>query len=463
MNAVKHGMCTKRIKMLREDSIAFENRHIKWMAQADVQDDREEFLTYLNVSQALNCERILRANEQWIEDLVEESEQREAEEAYDLGKRLFFDRRGHIELYGIIRTFNGAKTTSPNGQPVEADDPAKLVAKLEKTATGCHWLRGEWLDLREQLEPGKYWLGYHRIKAVRLLGRQPINAVVDERVAEIFMASHAIKRIGEDGAFSELTSDLTEAAITDFTWHVKEQWPHLARITTKDQGREILLDLVDRNIERVKEILEVHVQKAEKKDKKVVIKLSADQTQESRRLLEHKKRCENAYLRGNAACKNYKKGWGRDTDGGRTNERPIEYGGRRTESGGSSWRQAAKDDVDLSWAYGANPWGEGATGDSGGTGVGGEAQASGEIALRLARSWARLILLLPGLASERPPPPAAVPILQRRRARLNWTGCLLTPAQAARPLHTTTVRMKTKPIVMKPCSFLTILWMHTLR
>ena len=177
MNAVKHGMCSKRIKMLREDSIAFENRHIKWIAQANVQDDREEFLTYLNVSQALDCDRILRANEQWIEDLVEESEAKEAEEVYKLGKRLFFDRRGHIELYGIIRCFDGNKTTSPNDQPIEADDPAKLVEELEKSAEGCRWLREEWLELREPLEQGRYWLGYHRIKAVRLLGRQPINAV----------------------------------------------------------------------------------------------------------------------------------------------------------------------------------------------------------------------------------------------------------------------------------------------
>ena len=214
MNAVKHGMHSKRVKMLREDSIAFENRHIKWMAQANVQDDREEFLTYLNVSQALDCDRILRANEQWIEDLVAESEAKEAEEVYKLGKRLFFDRRGHIELYGIIRCFDGNKTTSPNDQPIEADDPAKLVEELEKSAEGCRWLREEWLELREQLEPGKYWLGYHRIKAVRLLGRQPINAIRDERVAEIFVASYAIKRFGEDGAFSELTSDLTELAIS---------------------------------------------------------------------------------------------------------------------------------------------------------------------------------------------------------------------------------------------------------
>ena len=89
---------------------------------------------------------------------------------------------------------------------------------------------------------------------------------------------------------------------------------------------------MDRNIERVEEILEVHVQKAEKQDKKVVTKLSADQTKEGRRLLEHKKRCENAFLRGNSACKNYKKGWGRETqDGGRRTEGRIEGGGSRTE------------------------------------------------------------------------------------------------------------------------------------
>jgi hypothetical protein len=81
---------------------------------------------------------------------------------------------------------------------------------------------------------------------------------------------------------------------------------------------------VDRNIERVEEILEVHVQKADTQDKKVVTNLSADKRPEGHRLREYKKRCENAYMREMAACKNYKKEWGWERDGG-----------RKTEDGGS--------------------------------------------------------------------------------------------------------------------------------
>ena len=44
MNALKHGMRSRKLALLRDESIAFENRRLKWMANADAQDDFEEFL-----------------------------------------------------------------------------------------------------------------------------------------------------------------------------------------------------------------------------------------------------------------------------------------------------------------------------------------------------------------------------------------------------------------------------------
>jgi hypothetical protein len=44
MNALKHGMRSRKLAILRDESIAFENRRLKWMANADAQDDIEEFL-----------------------------------------------------------------------------------------------------------------------------------------------------------------------------------------------------------------------------------------------------------------------------------------------------------------------------------------------------------------------------------------------------------------------------------
>jgi hypothetical protein len=47
MNALKHGMPSKKQALLREDSFAFENRQRKWMASADPDDDMGEFLVQM--------------------------------------------------------------------------------------------------------------------------------------------------------------------------------------------------------------------------------------------------------------------------------------------------------------------------------------------------------------------------------------------------------------------------------
>ena len=60
LNAQKHGLFSKKEAARREDSIAFENRQIKWMASAGVQDDHEEFLVYLNVCQSFEFEHAQR-------------------------------------------------------------------------------------------------------------------------------------------------------------------------------------------------------------------------------------------------------------------------------------------------------------------------------------------------------------------------------------------------------------------
>jgi hypothetical protein len=71
MNATTHGLTSKTIAMLHEDSYAFQNRLMKRLKQGDVQDDNEEFLTYLNVWQAGDCVRAQEAHMQRIRDVME--------------------------------------------------------------------------------------------------------------------------------------------------------------------------------------------------------------------------------------------------------------------------------------------------------------------------------------------------------------------------------------------------------
>ena len=307
MNATTHGLTSKTIAMLHEDSIAFENRLMKSLAIRDVQDDNEEFLTYLNVCQESDFKRAHKAHMRRIKDLIETADQTEAEEVYRLGKRLFFDRNGPIDVYGSEEVYS-CKKTSPNEQPVDPDDPAILVKNLESSRKGCEWLREQWEQLKAPLvEPQGYWVGCHRLMAIRLLGRQPVSAIRDRLVAEVFVASFALKR-DRQHAFSDLLdSDLGEEQLGNMDRSAFATWPGLIEIEEESQGRAILLDIVDSNIERLDDLIKAHAENADDQAEGLFERLGADPSRESHNLRAYKQKCQNAYYRGQTACQNYKK------------------------------------------------------------------------------------------------------------------------------------------------------------
>ena len=62
--------------------------------------------------------------------------------------------------------------------------------------TGCAWLFDRWADLRGLLDDGLHWQPHDQFQAVRLLGRQPLDAIDDPRVIAIYLACWAINEEG---------------------------------------------------------------------------------------------------------------------------------------------------------------------------------------------------------------------------------------------------------------------------
>ncbi len=206
MNAIKNGNRSQKLALLREESSAFEERLRKWMAIGDAQNDVEEYLVYHNVCLSFELDRAERARVERCKMLIENSDDDEVAEAQEVGKKLFFDPAGPTPLYGNPPFFSRKNKTSWNGQAVEPNDPAALVKILERNAAGCCWLREEWSTLRAQLESPGFWQSHDRLKAIRLLGRQPVEANEDRRVATIFVASHALRPAGAT-AFDDLRGE----------------------------------------------------------------------------------------------------------------------------------------------------------------------------------------------------------------------------------------------------------------
>jgi len=329
MNALKHGMRAKKLELLRGDSIAFENRLHAWMAIADPHDDMGEFLVHQNVCMSFEVERVRRAHLEGLTSQIETSDDTELEEVYELGKRLFFDPTGPTALYGIRPEIRNKKRTSWNGQAALPDDPDVLVRKLESSALGCQWMLQCWEELKAKLETGgKFWQSHDRLKSIRLLGLQPIDAITDRRVAEIFVASHALNPIGKT-PFDDLLSDMATTALDRYRKDVHAQWPDL--VSTKDTARcrELLIDLVDWNLEHLNANLEENAASADANAQKTVDRLSVDKSPDGQRLRAYHMKCVSALNRGFETFRKYQ---GKKNAEGR--DRKDEYAGMMAEDGG---------------------------------------------------------------------------------------------------------------------------------
>ena len=182
--------------------------------------------------------------------------------------------------------------------------------------------------LRAQLEPGKFWQSHDRLKAIRLLGRQPVDAVEDRRIAEIFVASHALNPVG-DSPFDDLKSDMGTSALVRYRKEVTARWPDLVSTKETAQCRQILIDLADRNIERLNAELEVHEQNADANAERTVDRLSFDQSPDGQRIRAYKLKCINGFFRGIETFRKYQ---GKRQAEGR--ERKDEYAGLMAKDGG---------------------------------------------------------------------------------------------------------------------------------
>ena len=179
-----------------------------------------------------------------------------------------------------------------------------------------------------QLEPGKLWQSLDRLKAIRLLGRQPVDAVEDRRIAEIFVASHALNPVG-DSPFDDLLSDMGTSALVRYRKAVKAQWPDLVCAKETAQCRQVLIDLADRNIERLDAKLEVHEANADVNAEATVARLSFDQSRDGERIRAYQMKCINGFFRGIETFRKYQ---GKKRAEGR--ERKDEYAGLMAKDGG---------------------------------------------------------------------------------------------------------------------------------
>ncbi len=131
------------------------------------------------------------------------------------------------------------------------NNPAKLVRELSSTVAGCDWLLQQFAELRELLEPDQAWEGHHKLKCIRLLGRNPLDCANVREVAEIFVATWSIRTVRR-GLYSELQSELGPIEYKRFTNRVRRTWKNMMNAIDDENSRRILVSIVERAMARVK-------------------------------------------------------------------------------------------------------------------------------------------------------------------------------------------------------------------
>ena len=176
---------------------------------------------------------------------------RDAVAAVEIRNRLFHDRQGPIELYPSKCEYFKGPRTSCSGEPDDPLDPTVLILQAESTVAGCQMLRREWEALRRNLLSGLSIQSHEKLKLLRLMGKQPMQAMGDPEVAQVFLACHALEaRYGY--AFHELRSEIEEERFKSQKVELK-RWDDQG-ITPGDvtAAKAVLLSKMDAAIERLR-------------------------------------------------------------------------------------------------------------------------------------------------------------------------------------------------------------------
>jgi hypothetical protein len=230
---------------------------------------------------------LLRAQRALFErskDHIEAAGRRADEEVAENIRKLYWDRRGPIGTYALSSVAHGGPRSSWSPDVDDPIQPAVHAKRLEGSQKGCEALIGEWQGLRHRVDQGLVLQAQDRIRAIRLMGKNPSDAALDERVNLIYVASLALHPIGRVHAYEDFKCELTTPELENFKERIRLRESLIldAQNTAKAQGA--LLDLIDRNLARLQAKLEVYEEHAEEYAASTAGRLAYEDTPEGERL-----------------------------------------------------------------------------------------------------------------------------------------------------------------------------------
>ena len=249
LNGLKHGLAAATTIIPTEDAREYDERVALVNSSLRPRSGIESILAVNLTRASWMIDRSIFAQRARLTSLIKERPQRELAELSNIYKRLFFDRRGPVHGAGRYN-FVGDRT-SCSDVPDHVDDPDTLVRKIQNTVPGCLWMLDRFAELRALLAPGTAWQAQHKFMCIRLLGKQPLDALTDREVAEIHLRTWTISP-SPGTPWRTIRSELGREEYRNFLFQVSRQWPDMMDSHDDAKERQALIAIVDRAVEKVK-------------------------------------------------------------------------------------------------------------------------------------------------------------------------------------------------------------------
>jgi hypothetical protein len=303
MNAVKHGMRAETMILGNEDPQALEHRLAIWTAKLEPRDDAEQeavqdFVDHMWLRDRARRAQAARYKGNLAEHGVDGVEPNH-KQVEDLGARLFKDRAGPLTAYPtedehrFMPGYRRQSTSYDPQQPDDPDRPSALVVDLQATILGCEWMHAQWTTLKATLEQDLPWLPLEKLKAVRLLGYQPLDAVYQPDVAMVFLASSVLKP-DKRPWYWEIATELHQRDLDRFKSNIADRKLDSRKPANPAEAKQALLAIIERATERLTHKAELHRERAEFKKEMAAEKLLVDESPMGQRLRDY----EQANVRG---------------------------------------------------------------------------------------------------------------------------------------------------------------------
>jgi hypothetical protein len=327
MNSLQTGHRAQALILPGENGQEYEGELDQLIQDLQPRDGTELGLVHEIATAKWFHRRVKRAQFYRLKTAIDGAGDRENQDVALTLDRLFTDAGRPLALYCISSAACGGPLTSSPEKVDDSQKPRALVERLEASAKGCQAMIDVWREISARVVQNLELQPQDRLRAIRMLGKQPVDCALDQRVWVIYVASFGLHPAGKKHPFEDLKSDMGTAQLEAFLRRVQRHWGLPLDASDTAGCKRALLDLITRNIERLEAKREAYLEHADEGAVSIAARLAYEESPQGERLARHELACERRTQRcRDAFWKHRREMGGREKDGG-----------RRTEDGGEGF------------------------------------------------------------------------------------------------------------------------------